>query len=284
MSFQIIGIRFRDTKDAVSLNDVSLDKTVDDICSSILIEPTHEGNEGDEGTYGVHEDASTDKDDESSTDDSASSVSSNCGEYDLYSKVETHMRMSISLYIVNRQGQDILKELEIKKVNHKRKTNQSRRLLYLDDDINTIYTYLHAIINFNRINHDLYAELLNVLDEELFNECGELESFYVKEDEYKLESMYYKQESWVNEIEWEIPQIFNFMNGEKLDTCECTHLLMYCQKYSTILDEIVSCFDNVQIDEIVEKMHEKLKTAIAKLQCLLCNFFSSDTTTFSALD
>lgn len=267
MSFQITGIKFKDAKEEIGLTDTLLSQTVHNLCitfesSNIKDSPSPEAHNPSE---------TSDTDDDSMND----SESSNMGEYDLYSRVEFHMRMSMSLYMLNRQGQDLVKEVESKKVvTNKRRNQNVRRGMFADESMSIIYGCLHAIINFNRMNIDMYVELLNLLDEELFNECGELESFFVKDDEYKLESMYYKQDSWVSGIEWETPQVFQFTTGDKLDTCECTHLLMYCMKYRTLLDEINACFDNSHLECLVGKLHEKLKTAIDLLQVQLKEYLS----------
>lgn len=273
MSFCITGLRFKDTSTIVdlieadakigTLGDALSQLHITDVCNVGCVVDY----EGVDGQSSVASEESLDNCDQDSE-------NSNLGEYDLYSKVEMHMKMSMSLYMLNRQGQDILKEFEGKKLKlspdeQKRRQGQSKRNLCSDNDVYVVHSCLQSLVNFNRMTNDMYVELLNLLDEELFNECHELDTFYVKDDEYKLESMYYKQESWVNAIEWDTPQVFQFLAGEKLDTCECTHLLMYFRRYVSVLDEINACSDNTGLELLLNKICDKLYIAIKRLEVLL---------------
>ena len=178
-------------------------------------------------------------------------VVDDCGEYDLYTKIETHMSISASLYILNRQGNNILNEIDNKKI--QRKDNR-----IVDNTIERIYADLSQCINTNRIVCDLYTNLINHLDDILFDECGDLDSFYVKEDEYTLESLYYKQGSWVNELEWNESQVFKFNNTVDLDEGECMYLMMYLNKYLSLLCKIEIELVHMKLHTSIEKMRSKM--------------------------
>ena len=258
MAFCILGIRLKNTTDIIKVDNNE----------NIKLESLN---------YNVNEELINQEIVcEQDKEDSVSSSSIVDSEYDTYSKVETHMGTSMSLYMLNRQGQDIIKELEQKKLKVKHEScNESKRKnakinsLY---DTNTWYVYqnLISIINFNRITIDLYVDLLNYLDEELFNECKNIESFYVKEEVYNLENLYYKQETWVHEIEWDELQVFTFFEGGKIDEGECVHLLMFCQKYMRVLAEISESYcESAKLQHTLIKMTDKLRDTTIILEKLL---------------
>lgn len=260
MAFSILGIRLKNTTDIIKVDNnenIKLESLNSNVIEELL-KSKDIIEEDKEDSVSSYSDSSVDS------------------EYDTYSKVETHMGTSMSLYMLNRQGQDIIKELEQKKLKVKHEScNESKRKnakLNSSYDTDTWYVYqnLISIINFNRMTIDLYVDLLNYLDEELFNECKNIESFYVKEDVYNLENLYYKQETWVHEIEWDELQVFTFFEGGKIDEGECVHLLMFCQKYMKLLAEIsVTYCDSAKLQQTLIKMTDKLRDTTIILEKLL---------------
>jgi hypothetical protein len=94
----------------------------------------------------------------------------------------------------------------------------------------------------------------------MFEECGELDSFYVKEEEYTLESLYYKQGSWVCELEWDEQQVFIFTNRKGFDEGECMYLLMYIMKYMNLLTNIENEYNNIKLKACIDKIKDKLRS------------------------
>jgi hypothetical protein len=241
MTFSILGIRLKNSKDEINLkeDDKPDYKNLDDIMRNEII------------TLSCIEEVNLDinNHDELCEDTNEYESSSEDCEYDLYSKIETHMSISASLYILNRQGIDILKNIEKNKL-IKSITNTS---------VQRVYNEIECFINQNRLSNDLYTNLISNLDDVMFVECGELESFYVKEDEYKLESLYYKQGSWVDEIDWEQQQQFSFSKSVIFDEGDCMYLLMYVNKYLKLLSRINNDFDNIKLNNSVNKLKDKMR-------------------------
>ena len=228
MSFCILGIRLKNSRNEIELSEHSKDNNI----ISLL-----EGNEHTE-----NQDTTNNMFDELTS-------SSEDGEYEIYSKIETHMSISSSLYILNKQGADIMKSIyKYKLLSNKQNTEVQR-----------VYNEMEYFINNNRACNDLYTDLINVLDAVMFEECGELDSFYVKEDEYTLESLYYKQGSWVSELEWNKSQIFTFTENNSFDEGECMFLLMYLIKYLNLLSTIENEYKNIKLKTCIDKMKDKMR-------------------------
>lgn len=201
------------------------------------------------------------KNDDDDANDSESSFASTDTEYYMYSRVETHMRISMSLFHLNKEGQEILVQLESKKKAHRYTAKAGRSILQ------TIHAALSSIINFQRMSYDLYCDLTNTLDGILCQECGDIDMFYVKEEAFTIESMYYRQETWIDEFEtFPNTNIFEFAKGDFADLGECSYLLLYLRKYSALIDMIEGSFDCNRIHDITTKMKDKLHPSMVLLQ------------------
>jgi hypothetical protein len=261
MEFSLLGLRLKDTKDEISLSN-----NIFSSCSTIIqVLSVPKENHGD--VQELDDDGDVDGD---VGGDVGGDVDVTCGEYDMYSKIETHMSFSASLYILNRQGVAILKELDTKKV----KRNDQKVVINV---VGRIYMELLHCINANRIISDLYTNLISQLDNVMFDECGELDTFYVKEEEYTLESLYYKQGSWVDEIEWHEPQFFLFNMSVDIDEGECMYLLMFLKKYLSLLSMIQKEYDHHKLHSCLEKIRYKLTNAHNILVDELCTFMEQST-------
>lgn len=238
MEFSLLGLRLKDTKEEIPLSNPKFAPCLSMLHVLSIPQGVDENDEMNEPIDECEDDVNSDI---------------VCGEYELYSKIETHMSFSASLYILNRQGVAILKELDANKV-----TRKDQKVVV--NVSGKVYTELHQCINSNRIVSDLYTNLISHLDDVLFEECGELETFYVKEEEYTLESLYYKQGSWVDEIEWHEQQRFSFNKSVDIDEGECMYLLMFLNKYLSLLSKIKKEYD-----------HQKLHTCLEKIECKLNN-------------
>lgn len=259
----MLGLRLKDTKEEISLsnNELIPSSSIVHFLLSSISENTVTRKEND------HVSETTDTSDSDVNDEE--SDKQECGEYDLYTKIETHMSISASLYILNRQGVDIIKEIDAKKLLRKDQK-------IVANTIGKIYMELIQCINMNRIVSDLYTNLVSHLDDVLFDECGELETFYVKEEEYSLESLYYKQGSWVAEIEWHEPQVFKFNVSPDIDEGECMYLLMYVNKYLTLLSKIEREYEHQKLHTCLEKMRQRVGIAHDILAGALEDFMRND--------
>lgn len=142
-------------------------------------------------------------------------------EYDVYTKIEKHIEISSNLYHINKFGKSIIHDLEYKK-NH----------------IHNIYSRIYSLVNMNRTDIDMYTELLSILDDALFKENNKLNKFYIEDKEYNLESLYYKQDSWINDIETNNKYSYNFEKTTYLDLGECSHILVFLNNYEGIIKNI----------------------------------------------
>lgn len=185
-------------------------------------------------------------------------------EYEAYTQVENHMNISIALYMLNKQCLSIIRDLEKAKSIYKKKSLQS------NDDLSRIYNNLNTIVNSHRLNVDYYTTLLNHLDEVMFEGCRGVDCFYVNDESYNLECMYYNHENWIREIEWHDMQSYHFMEGTSLDIEESMYILMTLDKYSHTLKKIKSDFvNNVDLQLIVRKMLDKITECTSILRPLI---------------
>jgi hypothetical protein len=265
----ITGLRFKDikeeiclSKEAVSLKHVhDFTKSLSDV--QIQVEPDIDC--GSEASFASN---STDT------------------EYYLYSRVETHMNISMSLYMLNKQGMDIIQELETKKLNigtHSSINNKKRDATIFGSisqvhlQISSLYQSLINIVTYNKYHAHPYTELLNLLDNKLFDECSEVEQFYVKDDAYNLENIYYKQEAWISELEGKELVKFVFSSIADIELGESSYILMYLKKYLGLLDMIVATFEDEKISETIHKFRIKLNNVVEIAEeCLIDKLISDE--------
>jgi hypothetical protein len=191
-------------------------------------------------------------------------VQQHVDEYAIYSMIEAHMNISLSLYQVNKEGQEILREVGTKKLKLTPNAILASKLKrptysFIDEhdkkNMISLYQNLTDIVNFNRTAADVYTDLLSMLDDAMFAESHHMETFYVDETEYTLESMYYKQETWVSELEWHDKARYQFTKNIGLDLGECSHILMFLNNYQDVLNKIKEHMDR----------HEKVMTQVEKI-------------------
>jgi hypothetical protein len=259
MSFSILGIKLKDARE-VELPTLLGLSGLSGLSQLSLMSPLCVDAEGDDAINKVMMDECVHGTDRS--DSSASSCASTDTEYYMYSRVETHMHISMSLYCLNKEGQDIINQLESKKHANANVDANEYRVLY------TVYSALLRLINFRRMSYDVYCDLINALDGVMCDECGEIDTFYVKDDAFTLESMYYRQETWITEFESfpDAPNVFEFAPSAKMDLGECSYMLLYMRKYNALIDMIESSFGEKKIQNITVKMKDKLMGSISILE------------------
>ena len=191
----------------------------------------------------------------------------------------------MSLYMLNKQGIEILQELEAKKLNipssnsynsKKRDATTFASLSTVHHRLSALYQSLISIVTYNKYHTHPYTELLNFLDNMLFDECSEVEQFYVKEDGYNLENIYYKQETWISELEGRETVKFLFSEVIDIELGESSYIVMYLKKYIGLLDMIIATFEDKRIEETVSKFRHKLNTAVSIAEEWLINKLISE--------
>lgn len=266
----ITGIRFKDSKEEINISkEVPSLQHIHNYNSLSEIQEAQEECD-------CHSEAASDVSDTSHSTDT---------EYYLYSRVETHMNISMSLYMLNQQGIEILQELETKKLNiistssynsKKKEATTFASISTVHHRLSALYQSLINIVMYNKYHTHPYTELLNLLDNMLFDECSEVEQFYVKEDGYNLENIYYKQETWISELEGREIVRFLFSDAIDMELGESSYIVMYLKKYIGLLDMIVATFENPKIEETTSKFRHKLNTALIIAEEWLINKLMSD--------
>jgi hypothetical protein len=178
-------------------------------------------------------------------------------EYEVYSQVERHMNISITLFLLNKQCQQLIEELETKKNVSKKRGGHISKV------INCIYTNLTSIVNYKRLSSNIYIDLLSELDNIMFNVCRGVDCFYINEESYNLECMYFNHEKWIKEIEWNETEIFHFEESNDLDVDESMYIMMYLRKYNTMLTSLQNDYiRNEELEQITKRMLEKVNDCI----------------------
>jgi hypothetical protein len=144
-------------------------------------------------------------------------------EYEMYCKVEKHMKISADLYSINKHTKNVIEDL----------------IKYKGYNVKQLIGYLKDIVNDSRVSSDLYTRLINALDETLFNECGAIEAFYVIDVSYNLEALYYKQDTWVDDVSISDNRGFAFDETEMMSMNEAMYLLMFLGKWKSILHQVL---------------------------------------------
>jgi hypothetical protein len=161
-------------------------------------------------------------------------------EYTIYCKIEQHMDLSVVLHYLHKQTQLILTSLSKSKPSFP-KTNI----------VSTLLNYLINSLN--------YSALINELDDILFNDCGCFDTFWVQDKEYKLESLYYKQESWSNDISSQDVRPFTFNNVPSITLDEGVFLIMMCDKWIKCLETASSISESAKLTPTVTRFAKKVE-------------------------
>ena len=174
-------------------------------------------------------------------------------EYSIYCKIEEHMDISVNLHYLNRQTQCIIASLST----HKPLFAKS----------NGIYIALKDVVNMS-----CFSSLINALDEVLFNDCGCLDTFWVQDKEYKLESLYYKQESWANDVSIRDVQAVQFNEDTILSFDEGLFIIIICNKWLQCLSKVCSMSNQKKLVSIASRFEKRVE------QCLqsIFNYLASN--------
>lgn len=182
-------------------------------------------------------------------------------EYSEYSKIESHIEFSKSLYILNKKGKHILSELEQKKYERISKNGKS----ILGGDIKKFYILLVHILNLKRFSQRLHTLLKHNLDNLLFKEIKKIDIFYIEDEKYCLTKLYYDPSLWIKDYEI---QAFSLDICNVFNVTEAMCLICFLREYEELLFEIEEYIRDTEfktlkskIDTIIRRIKYKLKTA-----------------------
>jgi hypothetical protein len=167
-------------------------------------------------------------------------------EYSIYCKIEEHMDLSINLHYLNKQTQCILTSLYTHKPSFVK--------------TNIIYIALKDIVNVSQ-----FSSLINTLDEVLFNDCGNFDTFWVQDKEYKLESLYYKQDSWSHDVSFRDVQPFKFNEDAYLTFDEGMFLIVMCNKWLACLSKVSAVSDNKKLTSITNRFEKRVEQSLQNI-------------------
>ena len=195
-------------------------------------------------------------------------------DYDCYEKIKNHLGFSEDLHILNETGHYLISQL-------KEKADPITHELS-DPIVEYIYTSIKMSTKARNVGTGtFYNELLCVLDELLFSDVDDMDSFYLNETEYKLTSVYYGQEEWMEKYDI---QRFQFSQSESLEEGEIIILMCYINDYTALIDRIQDHIDDIsgpksltclKVSKISSKISTRLDKIKEHLSMLLTKFLSS---------
>jgi hypothetical protein len=108
----------------------------------------------------------------------------------------------------------------------------------------------------------------------MFSESHNIDTFYVEETEYNLEALYYRQETWVGQLEWHEKEQYLFHTSKSLDLGECSHILLFLNRYLDVLHRIQEQMDTHDkvvghVDKLVRKITTMRNTMTGLVSILL---------------
>jgi len=195
-------------------------------------------------------------------------------DYGNYEKIKNHLGFSEDLHILNETGQYLLSQLKEKADPVSHELN--------DSIVEYIYTSIKMSVKARNVGTGtFYNELLCVLDELLFHDVEDMDTFVLNETEHKLTSIYYGQEEWMEKYTL---QRFEFSTHASLEEGEVMILMCYINDYNTLIDRIHDHIDDIsgakswislKVSKITSKILSRLDKMKEYLSTLLANFLST---------
>lgn len=177
--------------------------------------------------------------------------------YDEYENLDKHIMFSRNLYLLDKEGQHILLELERTKVIRTKRSGDK----VFSAEISTIHEELKDITNTERFLVRLYFQLLHYLDELLFLQVENISLFLIEDAPYKLTDLYFNQPSW-NENE-NIHEYKFYDDSKSLNTEEAMYLKMYLDKYTNYIGGLIEYIDLCN-GKYMGKTYERLKETLSR--------------------
>lgn len=170
---------------------------------------------------------------------------------DEYSKIDVHINLSKNMYNVDQSGKKLLKELEDKKYVRKLKNGRS----VFADDIEIIYNVLVDTLNIKKFKYSYYFCLQYYLDDLLFKEVKQLESFYNEDDNISLTKIYLSQDLWIFDFfiyNWSLSSGCS-LNGNDINT-----FIIFLRDYENMLYSIKCHIKNLDENNFIKKKLDKI--------------------------
>ena len=187
-------------------------------------------------------------------------------EYDTYTWIQRHMKMSERLYDIDQRGKQILNEIRAKK-----DLRLHKRRMALSKDFAKVYACVSETINMWRFKSRLFLSLLYYLDECMFENINEShEFFYIEDDRYELTKMYFGQEAWIRD---QNVQRFSFLNNNSMNVEEALLMRGFFVNYEHTLRDIENLMKDVEgrphfkrkIKQVLRRIRKRHAAAMAIL-------------------
>lgn len=183
------------------------------------------------------------------------------GQYTEYDKIESHMELSRTMFLIDKKGKHILSQFDLKKFERKKRTGAN----VFSEDVNKIYTTLVTILNVNKFSPRLYISLQHYMEELLFREVSNHTKFYIEDDEFELTRLYFDQSSWIRDQDI---QPFQLDTSPVLDSSESMCLVCFLKEYEDFLFTIEEYIRDINENKIVNELLKTIRRIKIKLRVI----------------
>jgi len=190
-------------------------------------------------------------------------------DYDSYEKIMCHIGFSEDLYVLNEKGQHIINQL-------KKKADPVTHEL-VDSLVETTYNSIRQTIRARNLGTGtFFNELMCVLDELMFSDVEDMDSFYLDDNEHKLTKIYYGQEEWTKPYSM---QHFEFSKKTDFEEGEIMILMCYINDYLALLDRVNDYIEEmpkqnttcIKVSKTISKIFSRLEKIKDQLTMMLSN-------------
>lgn len=175
-------------------------------------------------------------------------------DYNEYEKIEQHMFYARRLNAINSTGKRILQQMDEKK----RMPGRKKLLEY----VFAISQMIETIVKPHVLCNNLYSSLIFYMDELLFFEVRNLNSFVVEDDNYPLSYIYFNTSDW-NESE---QQEFHLDQGVYINEMEAMLMNCFVDEYEEFVLSLEG--DIIRLGESAsdQKLMKKILRIITRLK------------------
>lgn len=180
-------------------------------------------------------------------------------EYAEYTKLEQHLSLSRALFELDAKGRHIAKEFQDKKSTGVRKRTGTH---VFKDNIFIVYNNLVNCLGMKRLR--LYFCLQYFLDELMYYEIKNTESFYIEDETYPISKVYFGQQDWILDAQL---QEFQFYEDKSININEAMYLVCYLKEYDSLLLDIEEYTNPFKGNKSVSRIRSKLRETIHRIRC-----------------
>jgi hypothetical protein len=148
-----------------------------------------------------------------------------------YSKIESHLQFSKTLFLLKEKGVNIMEQFNMKKFDKK----TQRGTCAFVEDTAIIYNNLANVVDKKKNSLKLCFCLSYYLDELMFGEIMKLDTFIIEDLQYDLTKVYYSPSEWILDQE---QQTYLFYNEKEININEAMYLICYLKDFENFLLEI----------------------------------------------